>query len=356
MKASSSSSSSSGSNIACAYFNVRYDKDAEAFLQRLQDGTPVTRGEWEQVKGSVDWNRNVWEERKKLLSALYVNGIYSDAEMRAGRAQAQAGKTASSPTRPIASLPVTSSRPRLTRRNSSPVLTQRGGNFSETSDAYVDYLMGGAAASPDTLMPAAVVRLEEAKLETPPEVVTEGYRKASTSQTPTGKMLAAIRALQYRNQLLMGGGGFPAAVPTHIMTGAGFVGGGGLSLQEGGRAPDVMKFLEQSPDMNWRRLNDIYALMRKDYTYTGTEDADVRTKLRAVKTAEEALRKTLVSMNLVRHLEPMLKDGKVDTTANVDGRAAAYLKRFFEENGMLKDSALDALKAVAAPLPAWFGF
>lgn len=129
------------------------------------------------------------------------------------------------------------------------------------------------------------------------------------------KELDLTRALRLRETLLTSmpypnivGGHLPSAILT---PGQEISGGGDI---EGGAAVDVMRHLEQNPDVNYRKLSSIYTGLRSELQRkTGkkvesTFDTQMIKSLEAIRNMERVVRQKLVQMNLVQHLAPFTKN------------------------------------------------
>ena len=274
-------------------------------------------------------------------------------------------------------------------RNNAPVNTEvkesvtlQGGELqsnllSATSDAFMDVLQGGGEnvssdtseafmeliggehqmGEPANMEATGTENLD--RIENPIAAVEENTANAKKGFHQQGFRLAVgnnrltegdipkenslVKLLQQRNTLLMNNSPYPVGIPTAILTGKGFNGGGDLDTSA--NTPDVMKFLETNPDVNYRRLSSIYTQVRSEVaSKTGRPvdsafDVKVTDLLSNIREQERELRTHLVEMNMVKHMEPH-QSGEPWTEISVGAKATEYLKSFYAKNQELNDASL----------------
>ena len=113
-----------------------------------------------------------------------------------------------------------------------------------------------------------------------------------------------------------------------------------------------MKFLETSPDMNYRRMRGIYAQLRQEVLdqtgqpLDGSFDNKVRDLLRDIRNKEREVRAHLVRMNLVQHMKPHGVVGKWNGD-KLTQKASEYLQHFSTKNQELNKLSLDLVKMLS---------
>ena len=347
----------------------------EDFITKLLQNAQYVKDDWLNVQKMIDYDhsfKNIGTE--PFTHALVSGGVYTRNDVNDAHSS----------------------------KESHHVLTHafpneeehEGGNdaLSATSDAYMDLLQGGGddnqalsdtsqafmeliggnddypLGSPDLLPTVSTKedigenmrRIENPII--PVEANTEaaekgfnqqGYRLAvgnnRLTQGNIPKENALVKLLHQRNNLLMNSGTYPVGVPTAILTGSGFNGGGDLS---GGETTDVMKFLETNPDTNYRRLVSVYTQLRneiKDNTgrnLASDFDQKVVSLLDDARTKERSIRDVLVKLNMLKQLEPH-QSGQPWTETSVTNKSSDYLKTFYTANQELNSTSLELVNLLS---------
>jgi hypothetical protein len=177
-----------------------------------------------------------------------------------------------------------------------------------------------------------------------PDGSAPSHRRARNANSSND--LALTKLLNFRTMQLAANSPVVGA-PSVIYTGGNLTGGGdidGTSMD----TPSVMKFMNQMPEMTYHRLSSYYRQLRKEVRDMTGRDIDANhdqtiTQLLAnIRQNELDMRKYLVEMNLVKHVEPYNVDGAALDNTYINQTAQQKVDEFQKRNEQLRNGALSA--------------